>query len=884
MFLLPSIFAATFQMEWDTQTISSESWTKIDLTNYYLSPVIVATPEYSSTTRDNGIIVWLRNVSGGSFEVYVGDENGNAADNVDVHFVVMEEGSWTMPVSGIKVEAGKVATNKVGSSGGGNYECPVHGEVVNFDVAFDSNPIVLVTRGSTENAATWATAFAHNETSEDGDVSTTSMCVGLSQANAASPGAVTDVETVYYIAADEGTGDIGGADYEIVWANSWIDGHDDGRPFSAAWAGAWTGTPDIVLGSQTSMQAGEGSWPVVYDTGNTGNLRMFVDEANGRSHLNSESGGGWAFNESGAYGNVVSVIDEPYFNTSLIVTDDNISLFVNVTDAQGDNTIDNVSCTILYPDSSRKNFSLYQALTTSKMYNGTDFESGEESKFSIPDDTQWLEGWSYRKTHVVEGSSYDNATNYTMRFVIYNKTGTDFGQSMYVGAKAQADFDDIRFTNSTRNASGLYPYWLERYGSDYAVFWVKVDYIPQNDNLTMYVYYGNSSVSNAGDGAKAFLYFEDFESYGAQVDNTLPVGWNDYGTGDVRLDTDAGNRVLIKTNNNDPNGGWVDMGVNVTNYKAIWKTNRVDNTGGNINRYGIERSGANGYSTYSNTFGSNMRFRIERRTNGGAADITAVDKYFATEIGTWYRMSMSYFNTDLKHAFMDMSETVFESAVATDGVHTWFDRFYIHGGWHYWTDDILLMNYMEPEPQHGGWGDEETWKNEVEGNTLYTYYGDVDSTLFQKIGNITVNIDLSAYDDSGSVSRGNNDPVLQVDIATNDMSGLEDEVMSNGKWLEVGNFILNTELNNREIGHVLKKLKRGQKVPRELVLKSFEEKVAFKVDSLKSLTADKIVGEFDNYIKTRMEIERDSIEAKKKKDMKNMLSSLEEKHQETIQQ
>ena len=90
MLLIPNLFAANLQIEWDSQTVSPETWTEITLANTYDNPIVVASPEYSVTTNAFGISVWVTNVTSNSFMIRTSDENFGAADSINVHYIVME--------------------------------------------------------------------------------------------------------------------------------------------------------------------------------------------------------------------------------------------------------------------------------------------------------------------------------------------------------------------------------------------------------------------------------------------------------------------------------------------------------------------------------------------------------------------------------------------------------------------------------------------------------------------------------------------------------------------------------------------------------------------------------------------------------------------------
>lgn len=77
-------------------------------------------------------------------------------------------------------------------------------------------------------------------------------------------------------------------------------------------------------------------------------------------------------------------------------------------------------------------------------------------------------------------------------------------------ANMQADFDDIRFTES--DESTVVPYWVEsKTDSTTATVWIKTD-LGSSATKTIYMYYGSSSATSTSSGSDVFTFFEDFES------------------------------------------------------------------------------------------------------------------------------------------------------------------------------------------------------------------------------------------------------------------------------------------------------------------------------------------------------------------------------------
>lgn len=120
-----------------------------------------------------------------------------------------------------------------------------------------------------------------------------------------------------------------------------------------------------------------------------------------------------------------------------------------------------------------------------------------------PDGSWYDPAWMYRKPVNLAGSS-EPLTDFQVQ-VILNNTNHNFAQTNAGGT-------DIRFT--TPDDTEI-PYWIESWddtpGSENAVLWVKVPYVPTS-GTTIYVYYGNTAAVKGSDGNNTFLFFDDFES------------------------------------------------------------------------------------------------------------------------------------------------------------------------------------------------------------------------------------------------------------------------------------------------------------------------------------------------------------------------------------
>lgn len=146
----------------------------------------------------------------------------------------------------------------------------------------------------------------------------------------------------------------------------------------------------------------------------------------------------------------------------------------------------------------------------------------------------WLNGWKYRKSYIITGSADGIQTDYQVGIKAYYGNGTDGTESyngitigkVYLGAKCNTDFSDLRFTDNT--GQWVLSYWIDPTGSsdgNYAIIWVKIPTIPASpDTVTIYIYYGNVDATTTSNGTNTFIRFDDCNSSstdGTQVAQTV---------------------------------------------------------------------------------------------------------------------------------------------------------------------------------------------------------------------------------------------------------------------------------------------------------------------------------------------------------------------------
>ncbi|MDY6834320.1 MAG: DUF2341 domain-containing protein [Chloroflexota bacterium] len=307
------------------------------------------------------------------------------------------------------------------------------------------------------------------------------------------------------------------------------------------------------------------------------------------------------------------------------------------------------------------------------------YASSDPSAAVGPEEVRWFDQEWTRRLPLTISNSGGALTNYQVKV------------SLTYDSDMQPDFEDLRFTDS--DGVTLLSHWQESYiDSTSAELWVKVPSIAAGSTSRIYVYYGSPSATSTSDGDATFEFFDDFE------DGDIS-DWSQYGSGTVAWANDSGNGVLLKTANNDPNGGYslFNNGA-IGDFEMICRTNRINTSGGSQNRYGIEDGSFNGYGPRMYGFtGSSQTFAIERRTGGSSAG-NIVTTTFTGNPNTWYTVKFRKYGNILEFELYDSSDVLVQSVSGSDATYSSFDRFLVHGGYDFWTDDIKVRKYASPEP------------------------------------------------------------------------------------------------------------------------------------------------------------------------------------------
>ncbi len=176
----------------------------------------------------------------------------------------------------------------------------------------------------------------------------------------------------------------------------------------------------------------------------------------------------------------------------------------------------------------------------------------------------WDSSWSRKKPITITGAV---PANYSLRLnVTYD-------------ADMQTNFNDLRFTNNAEDTE--IPYWIE----ETIISTEATIYVNIQDNSTIYMYYGNATVTNISNINTTFMFADEFD--GPVLSDLDPNKWGEDGSPNyiissgiilftasgwgnslysnitfTQAQVDAGIKFLYETNRNDPSGQNIRAGLN----------------------------------------------------------------------------------------------------------------------------------------------------------------------------------------------------------------------------------------------------------------------------------------------------------------------------------
>jgi hypothetical protein len=333
----------------------------------------------------------------------------------------------------------------------------------------------------------------------------------------------------------------------------------------------------------------------------------------------------------------------------------------------------------------------------------------------------WLDGWDYRKSHVISNAMGADM-NYQVKINVDYGNGTDSGSTVYLNEHCQTNFDDIRFT--TGNGSALLDYWREtKIDGTNATFWVEIADNLNYSNVTICIYYGNDNVTTTSSGADTFVKFDDFTGNST----TMSI----YNENPLKIETvhDTTNDVLTctwKTNSSDSyvssHAYWspISSGYSMRmNYYRETPFDLLANKQYSM-YFGEDYTEASPISAGDDIAGHNVWSQgdnylpsrgIDHSYNNGTGGMSYV---YNITLDTWNVYEITWSNSNVTTYWNDNytwssssaawlpEESLYPIVGGARGANSVTDNFSAHWDW------ILIRKFIENEPNHGAWGPEET--------------------------------------------------------------------------------------------------------------------------------------------------------------------------------
>lgn len=233
-------------------SVSSSSWTAVDLGQVYNSAVIIATPIYPNSLVAP-VVTRIRNVSGSGFEVKIDRADGlTGAVTCDVSIIALEEGVYTQAADGVTMEAVKFSSSTT------SYKNGWTAEARSYQNSYTSP--VVVGQVMSANDANWSTFWCQGS-SRTSPPNASNLNVGKHVGE--DPNTTRAAETIGYIVIEAGNGTINGVAYNAGLGSDTVRGTGN---TSVGYNYSLTGlsSASAAAASLAGLDGGDGGWAVLY--------------------------------------------------------------------------------------------------------------------------------------------------------------------------------------------------------------------------------------------------------------------------------------------------------------------------------------------------------------------------------------------------------------------------------------------------------------------------------------------------------------------------------------------------------------------------------------------------------------------------------------------
>ncbi len=245
-------------------------WQVVELANTYISPVVVATVNYPASTS-LPVVARIRNAAADRFELRIQNPSGEGlVDNYAVHFVVVEEGSYTQALHGIKMDAVRLSSSQ--TSYFGSWASDLQSLQNNYD-----SPVVVGQVMSAQDEA-WSVFWASDGGQESPPESNR---IGVGKHVAQDTLVDRAEEELGFLVFEAGVHRLDGILLQAGVGPEWVRGtQDNAAGYSYVYNKFALPDPEVVVLSSAGMLGDDGGWPVLLGPSPLGNgeFTLAIDE------------------------------------------------------------------------------------------------------------------------------------------------------------------------------------------------------------------------------------------------------------------------------------------------------------------------------------------------------------------------------------------------------------------------------------------------------------------------------------------------------------------------------------------------------------------------------------------------------------------------------
>lgn len=262
----PTVAPGEFRLARGVLSNLGSNWRTVTLPESYTSMVVIANVVLTSSS-DPVMITRIRNAAGNSFEIRVQNPAGATLTGATVHYMVMEEGFYTVANEGLKIEA--VKFNSTVTDSDSSWVGQSRAYINNY-----TNPVVMGQVMST-NDPNWSSFWCYDGSNIGNPPSSSGFAIGKHVGGDSNTTRAD--ETLVYIVLEQGDGTIDGVDFVAGLGADTVEGLDNTPPDNYAISLSGAEVAIVTLAAMDGTDGGHaclfGSKPVTDTT-----LSLTVDE------------------------------------------------------------------------------------------------------------------------------------------------------------------------------------------------------------------------------------------------------------------------------------------------------------------------------------------------------------------------------------------------------------------------------------------------------------------------------------------------------------------------------------------------------------------------------------------------------------------------------